>query len=177
MAIDWHSSWQYIRHWKQGWTIDINQTDGGIWWQRLNECKRHQSASDYCNCHQIPPRPLTGHADPPHTLPYISAPLAQLDPEHHRCSSWNTQQTYTHKHTHTLSTCPPFTLAGNSYVLHRERRAQHKSRNYAFTKLGFTFNSLILCKMNIITIKNNKCNGDDVRWPLELRLTRVIIIV
>jgi len=104
MAIDWHSSWQYIRHWKQGWTIDINQTDGGIWWQRLNECKRHQSASDYCNCHQIPPRPLTGHADPPHTLPYISAPLAQLDPEHHRCSSWNTQQTYTHKHTHTH--CP-----------------------------------------------------------------------
>lgn len=77
MAIDWHSSWQYIRLWKQGWTIDINQVDGGIWWQRLNECKRHQSASDYCNCHQIPPRPLTGHADPlaphpPHTLTHIS---------------------------------------------------------------------------------------------------------
>lgn len=74
MAIDRHSSWQNIRLWKQGWTIAINQMNGGIWWQRLNECKRHQSASDYCNCHQIPPRPLTGHADPlapPHT--HISA--------------------------------------------------------------------------------------------------------
>lgn len=70
MAIDRHSSWPDIRLWKQGWTVAINQTGGGIWWQRLNECKKHQSASDYCNCHQIPPRPLTGHADPlapPHT--------------------------------------------------------------------------------------------------------------
>lgn len=93
--IDRHSSWEDIRLWKLGWTAAINQMDGGIWWQRLNECKRHQSASDYCNCHQIPPRPLTGHADP--LAPHIPPP-AQLDPAHHRCSSWNTherQRTYT----------------------------------------------------------------------------------
>lgn len=117
MAIYRHSSWQNIRLWKQGWTVAINQMDGGIWWQRLNECKRHQSASDYCNCHQIPPRPLTGHADPlapPHTHIRATSTARPCTPqvlflEH----PWTAADVHTHKHTHTLSTCP-FTLAGNS---------------------------------------------------------------
>lgn len=108
MAIDRHSSWQNIRLWKQGWTIAINQMNGGIWWQRLNECKRHQSASDYCNCHQIPPRPLTGHADP-------LAPPTHTYQRHQHSSTLHTTgalpgtpmngsgHTHTNTHTHTLS--------------------------------------------------------------------------
>ncbi len=101
-AIHRHSSWEDIRLWKQGWTVAINQMDGGIWWQRLNECKRHQSASDYCNCHQIPPRPLTGHADPlapPHT--HIS---------HHQHSST----------LHTTGALPgtPMNVSGHIHAVH-----------------------------------------------------------
>lgn len=102
MAINRHSSWQDIRLWKQGWTVAINHMDGGIWWQRLNECKRHQSASDYCNCHQIPSRPLTGHADPlapPHT--HIS---------HHQHSST----------LHTTGALPgtPMNVSGHTHAVH-----------------------------------------------------------
>lgn len=108
MAIDWHSSWQYIRLWKQGWTIDINQVDGGIWWQRLNECKRHQSASDYCNCHQIPPQAINGSRRPSRPTP----PTHTHTYQHHQHSSTlhttgalpGTPSGHTHKHTHTH--CP-----------------------------------------------------------------------
>lgn len=109
MAIDRHSSWPDIRLWKQGWTVAINQTGGGIWWQRLNECKKHQSASDYCNCHQIPSRPLTGHVDP--LTPHIPATTSTAQP----CTPQVLflEHPWTSADIHTLSTCP-FTLAGNS---------------------------------------------------------------
>lgn len=109
MAIDRHSSWPDIRLWKQGWTVAINQTGGGIWWQRLNECKKHQSASDYCNCHQIPSRPLTGHVDP--LTPHIPATTSTAQP----CTPQVLfpEHPWTSVDIHTLSTCP-FTLAGNS---------------------------------------------------------------
>ncbi len=108
-----HRSTFIIRLWKQGWTVAINQMDGGIWWQRLNECKRHQSVSDYCNCHQIPPRPLTGHADP------LSPPHTHISHHQHSSTLHTTgalEHPWTSADIHTLSTCP-FTLAGNSSLL------------------------------------------------------------